>query len=447
MNLKLDNNKPIAVISLVSKQTIPNILFIKYLQNENIKINKYFFFDTEAYKTEKENIIKVLNIKENETENIFTNKYYTNFDIIYKFCKDKLEIFKDNYNFIFNFTGGTKIMSAVLFELAKNYNCLQNLFYVDGNKVYNLNENIAVIEDNLISIKEYFDAVGTNIQEEPEKLDEKTKTEIYDLAEKFLDKKKNYQQTAALLNRTSKILDGKNIRRIDLQKELELQNFEEIKEFLKNNSNIEIKSNEILSNILISRKHEKNSETDIKNVDITVTKRDYKKTLNLEEIKQFIKDINFTLKDKKYISKSEIKFLSGDWLEKFVYFKIKEKLKDNNIWINVKITNPNNEMDVCFLYQNQLYIVECKTVLTTDGSFNDTGNFNQICYTLNTIKERNGLFAKHFIVTLQTPLNRFSEEQQETMSERAKNVKIKLIGLRNINDDLFSQIINNKKEN
>lgn len=231
MNLKLDNNKPIAVISLVSKQTIPNILFIKYLQNENIKINKYFFVDTEAYKTEKENIIKVLNIKENETENIFTNKYYTNFDIIYKFCKDKLEIFKDNYNFIFNFTGGTKIMSAVLFELAKNYNCLQNLFYVYGNKVYNLNENIAVIEDNLISIKEYFDAVGTNIQEEPEKLDEKTKTEIYDLAEKFLDKKKNYQQTAALLNRTSKILDGKNIRRIDLQKELELQNFEEIKEF------------------------------------------------------------------------------------------------------------------------------------------------------------------------------------------------------------------------
>lgn len=446
MNLKLDDKKPIAVISLVSKQTIPNILFIKYLQNENIKADKYFFVDTNAFKSSKENTIKVLKLKENEIENISTEKNYTSFESIYNSCKEKLETFKDKYNFIFNITAGTKVMSIVLYQLATDYDCLKNVFYIDGNKVTDFYGITYEIDKNLISIKEYFDAVGAKIKKEPEKLDEKERTKIYSLAEKFLDKGKNYQQTAALLNRTSKILDGKNIRKIDLQKELELQNFKEIKSFLEQNSNIEIKNNKIFSNVLISRKHEENSDTDIKNVNITVTKRDLKKTLNLEEIKQFIKDINFTLKDKKLISKSEIKFLSGDWLEKFVYFKIKENLKDDNIWINVEITNPDNEMDVCFLYKNQLYIVECKTVLTADGSFNDTGNFNQICYTLNTIKERNGLFAKHFIVTLQTPLDRFSEEKQETMLERAKNVNITLIGLQNTDDNIFDKIINNNRK-
>ncbi len=445
MKILLDKSKPTAVISLVSKQTIPNILFIKYLQNEiKIKVDKYFFVDTEKYIISKENIIKVLNIKENEIENIFTNKNYTDFNIIYEACKKKLEIVKDKYNFIFNITGGTKVMSVVLFELANKYNCKENIFYIDGNKIYDCYGNHPDnIDKNLITLKEYFEAVDTKIKKEPLEIDESKKENVYKLAEKFLDKNKDYQKTASLLNGVYRILHLKNI---DLQKQIEQNNFQEIKKFLEINSNIEIKNNEFLPNVLISKKCEE-GKSDIKYINITIAKQNDKRLLTIEEINQFIKDIDFKPKNENVISKDDVKFLGGRWLEKFVYFKIKEKLKDNNIWINVKITNPNNEMDVCFLYQNQLYIVECKTVLTADGSFNDTGNFNQICYTLNTIKERNGLFAKHFIVTLQTPLDRFSEEQQETMSERAKNVKIKLIGLRNINDDLFSQIINNKKEN
>src|SRR5690625_1408522 len=73
-------------------------------------------------------------------------------------------------------------------------------------------------------------------------------------------------------------------------------------------------------------------------------------------------DANYNKKDKPY--------LTGAWFEEWVYYTIKEalQLSNNQIAYNLKLksrfsnrnTDSDNEIDVAFIYENNLYLIECK---------------------------------------------------------------------------------------
>lgn len=90
-----------------------------------------------------------------------------------------------------------------------------------------------------------------------------------------------------------------------------------------------------------------------------------KKGLQIDNhLHQFLKNIQFSAKSKEILSKHEIQYLTGGWFEEWTYFKIKKKyqLEDEQIALGVLVKAvADNDLDVVFIINNDLYVIECKT--------------------------------------------------------------------------------------
>lgn len=113
----------------------------------------------------------------------------------------------------------------------------------------------------------------------------------------------------------------------------------------------------------------------------------------------FLQKMHFEPRNAGYISKDEIDFLTGGWLEEYVYYFVKHNIKPDDIQKGVHISKKNvrthdNELDVVFTKNNHLYVMECKTGVET------TGKFNEIVYKVCALKEALlGLSCHSFIVS------------------------------------------------
>ncbi len=156
------------------------------------------------------------------------------------------------------------------------------------------------------------------------------------------------------------------------------------------------------------------------------------------ELKQFLNELNFVSDDPGKLSKKETKYLSGEWFEEYVYFKIKEelKLKDDEIGTGYNLIKKGapNEIDVLFVYNNKLYIIECKTSVIetrtmTDGSKKDFKLLPEVIYKSDALKSKFGLFANTSIFTLEQITNGDGSPVKgyETHFDRADLSKIKII--------------------
>ncbi len=128
------------------------------------------------------------------------------------------------------------------------------------------------------------------------------------------------------------------------------------------------------------------------------------------EIESFIYEIGFKPLDKGKLDKKETKYLSGDWFEEYVYYKIKEELNlnDDEIGTGYNLTKQNtpNEIDVIFVYQHRLYIIECKTSvienrLMQDGSMKEFKFLPEVIYKSDALRNKFGLQANTSILTLE----------------------------------------------
>ncbi|MDO4763653.1 MAG: DUF1887 family CARF protein [Flavobacteriaceae bacterium] len=130
------------------------------------------------------------------------------------------------------------------------------------------------------------------------------------------------------------------------------------------------------------------------------------------------------------ITKKQIKYLTGDWFEEYVYHKIKEKVDVQEIFCGLEIKSTvGNELDVVFLKDNQLYVIECKTFIKNEVV---RGLETNTIYKSDSIKNDLGLFAKSIIVTLNK-----KREINESHFERAKENNIKFLTLEDFQDDAF----------
>lgn len=128
-------------------------------------------------------------------------------------------------------------------------------------------------------------------------------------------------------------------------------------------------------------------------------------------------------------------FYSGSWFEEYIFNSVKNtlKLKPSEIIYKVDIANQNskNEYDVVFVYQNQLYVIECKAYF---GSSNLKSKIENSLYKLAALDDDFGLRVNAvFITTLD--LQHENPLLSNTMLNRAKDLKVGFYQ--------FSDLINN----
>lgn len=171
------------------------------------------------------------------------------------------------------------------------------------------------------------------------------------------------------------------------------------------------------------------------------------KTLSTAKINlsYFLKYIDYKPIESNKLSSTEVKYLTGDWLEEYVGNRIKNELSlsDEELFVGVTLykelsqqqsnnvqellgegvllsdSSPNNEIDVMFVYNNKFYTIECKTSiinqvvngLNENGSqkFKQSNILGETIYKADYLKNRFGLFAKSVILTL-TSFNQYVTE-------------------------------------
>ena len=152
------------------------------------------------------------------------------------------------------------------------------------------------------------------------------------------------------------------------------------------------------------------------------------------------------------LSKYDCKYLSGDWLEEWVYYRVKQELglANEQILTGTVITKGEtpNEMDVMFVYDHQLYVVECKTSVfedkeQADGSLKQMNILGETIYKSDALRSKLGLFAQSSILTLSEllddsnmPLQRF-----KTHFDRASLSRINLISRRKLMNSVSFKVL------
>lgn len=145
-------------------------------------------------------------------------------------------------------------------------------------------------------------------------------------------------------------------------------------------------------------------------------------------LQDFICNIKFPVSDKDffYLNKNEVKYLTGDWLEEYVYYRIKNELciKNENIKTGVILdkNGVSNEFDVIFLLNGNLYIVECKTSIVNKMTEN-MNILNETIYKATALQKNLGLHSKFSIFTLSSK----NDEVKELHLDRGRLFNINII--------------------
>ncbi|HPT40468.1 MAG TPA: DUF1887 family CARF protein [Candidatus Paceibacterota bacterium] len=317
------------------------------------------------------------------------------------FCIKDIEMKLSDYDFadneyILNITGGTKLMTIIIEDFFKRMGA--KIFYVTGHKKQYL---------------KVFPAFGVREFEMKSKL---TLTEYLN-AYGFEVKKSN------------PLLDKK-------KSEITL------KKYLKADP-------EIIKPVLSVLQNKRNiSMTPINSIK------------GLDELLDYFE---FKPKSNNEISKHEARYLTGDWFEEYVYYKVKDELKLDDEEIGkgyeLKKKNVRNEIDVIFIFEQKLFIIECKTSFyhiqtllvekngEKEAKKNTKNLLSEIIYKSDALKTKFGLFANTSIFTL-APINDDKGciiENLKPHIERAELSNIKIISRNDIIENKsFADMLNIK---
>lgn len=100
-------------------------------------------------------------------------------------------------------------------------------------------------------------------------------------------------------------------------------------------------------------------------------------------------------------------YYGGKWFEEYIYYRLREELQllDSAICRGANIyrkynDSHSNEIDVMFILNNELYLVECKSSLTTGANSTTKKLWNEYMYQLAAIAKDFGLRVHSYIFTL-----------------------------------------------
>lgn len=144
-------------------------------------------------------------------------------------------------------------------------------------------------------------------------------------------------------------------------------------------------------------------------------------------------DSKETAEDKRY--------LSGEWFEEYTYLRIKRQynLKDNAIALSLKINRnedddaSDNELDVVFILNNVLYVVECK--VTMFGGGKPQQKIEEYLYKLAAISKDFGLQVRPYLFTLHN-MESLPPESRASIDKRCKILGIRgIVGRRELSEE------------
>ena len=126
------------------------------------------------------------------------------------------------------------------------------------------------------------------------------------------------------------------------------------------------------------------------------------------------------------------KYYAGEWFEEYTYLRIKKELnlREQDIAMSLKIyredaQNNDNEIDVAFMYENTLYIIECKVSMLGYGK-KPQQTIEEFLYKLAAISKDFGLIVRPYIFTL----HKMEELPDGSLEGLQKRMQI--LGIRNI---------------
>jgi len=374
------------LVLLVSDQAAQNVLFIKEQKARLGKIDFFHFISTKEMEKIGKKVSTQIAISSGLSEEHYKISEVEE-DSLNHIC-DILnkDVPLDSYSYyIVNITGGTKIMSLSAYTYFNSQN-KSKIYYLPIskntiNEINSLSKNESINIKEKITLWEYFTAYGIKIQ-----------------------------------NKNWPIISGLT------------KPFEVSREILKSYRDEE-KRNKFLSITRKAHSHGlrgKKFNKDKNNVEFRLW----------EDIYSLV-ELGMSYGDATEISKDETKYITGDWLEEYVYYTIKDYLniKDKYIGcgLNLSKNETPNEYDVIFLENNTLYVIECKT----DISDSSTGKENRISYLYTntiykaaTLKKEFGLKVNYYLFAL----NDFSSLSKD-QKDRADQLDIKLLGSEIIFDE------------
>jgi hypothetical protein len=154
---------------------------------------------------------------------------------------------------------------------------------------------------------------------------------------------------------------------------------------------------------------------------------------NLNNIKEnnslitFLNRVGFRSEKDNKLNKYECRYLSGDWLEEYLFYFLKDEFNIAESAIGLSLFtekgDASNEFDVLLMKNNKIFLFECKTSIYLDSEESQTF-IGETIYKSDSLRNKFGLFAQTTVVTLSD----LEKPRLEKHLKRADASKVKLIG-------------------
>lgn len=170
-------------------------------------------------------------------------------------------------------------------------------------------------------------------------------------------------------------------------------------------------------------------------IDIKVSNAGHRQPGLARQIYNELKQISFSRRTKRlynphqrYSQPEDRHYYNGTWLEEYVYYYCKKLLglREDQVASGVALYRDDevfndNEVDVAFVYQNRLYIIECKVWLCLSL---DKEEVDDTLYKLAAITKDFGLVVHSYLFAIYPPFQ-LSENNRKTINKRYKLLGIK----------------------
>ena len=350
-------------IVMVSGQMIPNVTPVL---DEDIRPEKVILCTSDKMKEKAKILAGFFKGKKIDTEIFPLGSAYDFSKLQDRFLELAMR-FEDTESIAINLTGGTKLMTIAAQLVFEKSPCFYVIPEKDQIILLNSNPGEAYEIEDKIQLRDYFELHGYTVKSQKRR--NKIAPETVELAQNLLKQYDTYKAQLGTLNHlAAKAEDA---------------------------FSLEIR-NEISDD-----------------------------TCNLLDL--FYQQGSITYYDDKKIqfaSKSARDFCKGLWLEEYVaneLHKVDEQLGLQDFSSSVEIVSSSgtkNEIDAAFLYNNELYVIECKT-----AKMGEKGS--DVLYKLDTIRNYAGLYTQSIIASF--------KELRKYDRIRANDLKINLIEGRDLN--------------
>ncbi|GAA4829451.1 Card1-like endonuclease domain-containing protein [Algivirga pacifica] len=170
-------------------------------------------------------------------------------------------------------------------------------------------------------------------------------------------------------------------------------------------------------------------------------------TINkIQGLANFLEEVNFTPSNEGKLTKYEVRYLTGDWFEEYVYYRLLKEVGISEDYLGlgyqIKKADVPNEFDILFVHNNRLYAIECKTSIFTEVDGRQKSFIGEVLYKSDSLQKGFGLYTSTSIITVSDILDGEGKVLQPLKKhmERADLNRINVVAQRDLNESLAHKL-------